>query len=155
MQGLRPYNRRKKFFLCFHPNFPQNHLNYFTISKFWKLEFQIWTKKIFFPLWYGRSPCIFTLKSCFFLEFFFIQNLIYLVHLVHFLLFLWSIWQTESLLLCFWKDSGWMCSLIYLVIVSIFDFYLLIVKKSQCSCVFCTFPNFHLISVTSRFFFFW
>ena len=41
--------------------------------------------------------------------------------------------------------------LIYLVILSNFDFSLLIVRKCQCSCVFYAFSDFHFVSFTSRF----
>ena len=102
------------------------------------------------------KPLPFYLEKLVFLVvfFFFLQNLIYLVHLVHFLLFLWSLFQKESMLLWFWKDPGCIQRLIYLVIMSTFEFYLLVVKKCHCSCVFCNFSIFFFDLIYFEIFFF-
>ena len=108
-------------------------------------------QKFFFPYVTGEALAFLPWKSDFFSCFFFTKDLIYLVHLIHFLLRLSLIFSKQSLLLCFWKDSWWVCSLNYLVILNNSDFSLLIVRKCQCSCVFYVFSNFHFVSFTSRF----
>ena len=110
-------------------------------------------QKNFFSLMLRAKPLPFYLEKVVFLVFFFFftKDLIYLVHLIHFLLLLSLIFSKQSLLLCFWRDSWWVCSLNYLVILSNYDFSLLIVRKCQCSCVFHALSHFHFVSFNSRF----
>ena len=110
-------------------------------------------QKNFFSLMLRAKPLPFYLEKVVFLVFFFFftKDLIYLVHLIHFLLLFSLIFSKQSLFLCFWKDEWWACSLNYLVILSNYDFFVLIVKKCQCSCVFYAFSDFHFVSFTSRF----
>ena len=110
-------------------------------------------QKIFRFLWVRAKPLHFYLEKVVFLVvfFFFTKDLIYLVHLVQFLLLLSISFSKQSLFLCFRKDSWCVCPLIYLVILSNFDFSLLIVRKCQCSCVFYVFSHFHFVSFNLRF----
>ena len=67
------------------------------------------------------------------------------MHLILFLLLLSLNFSKQSMFLCFWKDSRWVCSLNYLVILSNYYVFLFIVRKCECSCVFYSFSNFHCV----------
>ena len=99
----------------------------------------------FSPYVTGEALAFLPWKSGFLVVFFFTKDLIYLVHLIHFLLLLSLIFSKQSLLLCFWRDSWWVCSLNYLVILSNYYVFLFIVRKCECSCVFYSFSNFHCV----------
>ena len=105
----------------------------------------ITSKKIFISLWYRRSPCIFTLKKCFFLEFFFFTKIfIYFVDLNHFRQYFLLICEKESISSWFWQDLCSVSDPISLVNPNNSQFCIFIDKKCHLHCVFYGFSSFKL-----------
>ena len=98
----------------------------------------ITSKKIFISLWYRRSPCLFTLKKCFFLEFFFNKN---------------SHWPCgfESFSSWFWQDLCFVSDPISLVNPNNSQFCIFIIKKCHPPWVFYGFSSFKFKSFSLGF----